>query len=146
MDITLTDSDENPITQLDTPLTLCFERPKNFSSSKDKNVCLSFYDEARKKWKCEDECLANVANRSVLCGQSDHLTNFALLLSGSSGGNGNPCISASQDNTLAWISLGLVAGAILIVALSVIVIEIRTRLHTKKLDDQISRRVNIGKC
>ena len=144
MDITLTDSENDQITQLDTPLTLCFERPANFSLSKDKNVCLSYFDEVREKWRCEDKCMANIPNRSVLCGETGHLTNFALLLSGNSGETGNPCISVSQGNTLAWISLGLVAGAILIVALSVVVIEIRTRLRAWKLNKQITRGLNIA--
>jgi hypothetical protein len=47
-------------------------------------ACLGFYDEGRGKWTCEDECLQEKGDH--LCGTTDHLTNFALLLGSSSGG------------------------------------------------------------
>ena len=77
---------------------------------------------------------------SLYCGQTDHLTNFALLLTGNPGKNA-PCDSLSVDNTLAWVSLGLVAGAVLIVAFCVIVIEVRTRLQTRQLETEIAARM-----
>ena len=46
---------------------------------KGNKVCLSYYDERAAKWKCQDECLTSANN--LLCGQTPHLTNFALLLS-----------------------------------------------------------------
>jgi hypothetical protein len=138
LDITLTDPEGQLITQLDTPLVICLLQPNSSKINKSKAPCLSYYDEGNSKWRCEDECLSNPGNHSLLCGRTDHLTNFALLLSGSST-EGDPCVSQSNDNTLAWVSLGLVAGAILIVALSGIAIEIRTRLHSRKLETQIAR-------
>ena len=56
--------------------------------------------------------------------QSHHLTNFALLLIGNDGED--QCLSG-KDNTLAWVSLGMVAGAIVIVALSVVLVEVWVR-------------------
>ena len=54
-------------------------------------ACLGFFDETASKWACQDKCL----NRSVkdargyLCGKTDHLTTFAILLTG--GGSNAMC-------------------------------------------------------
>ena len=74
LDITLTDSEGEPITQLDTPLVICLELPNNTKLDKGKRPCLSYYDERKSKWRCEDECLTNPGKDSLLCGQTDHLT------------------------------------------------------------------------
>ena len=145
LDIHLVDSVGEFITQLDAPLIICLNRPDR--PVKNKNACLSFYDEATKKWKCEDECLHFRDQNDQLCGETDHLTNFALLLAGASGknsANNNPCSSSSLDNTLAWVSLGMVAGAILIVALSVVVIEVRARWNVHRLNSTISQKMKAG--
>jgi hypothetical protein len=146
LDITLEDAEDNAITQLDAPLVLCFNRPNRTIATKDREACLSYFDVQKEKWVCEDECLSYTSKEEQLCGASDHLTNFALLLTGAAGGNANadPCSSSSLDNTLAWVSLGMVAGAILIVCLCVIVIEVRTRHNTRRLNTQISQRMNAG--
>ena len=130
LNITLLDSQGNSITQLDSPLTICLSLGNN---TKKGNVCLGYYDEASGKWRCEDRCLNTITRKSndssqdsrLLCGQTSHLTNFALLLSGAN----DPCQPA-KDNKLAWASLGLVAGAVLIVALAVVAIELRIRWKT----------------
>ena len=140
LDITLTDSEGRPITQLDTPLVICLAQSNTTKLEKGQSPCLSYYDERKDKWTCQDECLNNAGQGSLYCGRTDHLTNFALLLSGSSG-KSDPCVSQSVDNTLAWASLGLVVGAILIVALGVIAIEIRVRLHSLHLQAQIMTRM-----
>ena len=145
LDITLTDSEGEPITQLDTPLVICLELPNNTKIDKANPPCLSYFDERKAKWRCVDECLTNPGKDSLLCGQTDHLTNFALLLSGAAGGSGSdPCHSVSHDNTLAWISLGMVAGAVLIVALSVVVVEIRARWQVRRLNSAIDARMKTG--
>ena len=69
------------------------------------------------------------------CDSVSLCTNFAILLSGAGGGKGgqdDPCSSSSQDYTLPYISLGFIAGAICIVLLSIIIIEIRFRLLAMK--------------
>ena len=146
LDITLEDLDGNSVTQLDAPLVICFEQPNKTSSFKNRDVCLSYYDVKKAKWLCEDECLSFTGKGEQLCGITDHLTYFAWLLSGAAGGNGDadPCSSFSQDNTLAWVSLGMVAGAILIVSLCVIVVEVRTRWNVRRLNTQISKRMSAG--
>ena len=112
------------ITQLDSPLIICLT-PSN-STKKGESQCLSYFDEKKEKWKCQDECLTTTRDNQ-LCGQTDHLTNFALLLSGNSGGGGHPCRSDSQSFVLSWASLGLVAVAVLIVAIFALIIEVCIR-------------------
>ena len=157
LNITLLDGQGNFITELDSPLTICFAAPNG--TKRSQNLCLSFYDERKNKWRCEDECLTTGAARGVnasnagadgenlLCGQTSHLTNFALLLIGGDGEA--PCLSG-KGNTFAWISLGMVGGAILAVSLSVVAIEInfrRTRYQTdrklKVLTDAVGNQLSL---
>ena len=61
---------------------------------------MGFLDESGPKaeWKCQDNCLKKKGKQ--LCGQTDHFTNFAVLLGGSvSGGNkGGKCGADSSNN------------------------------------------------
>ena len=127
LNITLVDSQGNLITILDSPLTICL--PRLNTTKKEDNVCLGYLDEANGEWKCEDTCPENKKNRFV-CGQTDHLTNFALLLLGNLE-NGNPCESQARNSTISWISLGLVAAAVVYVAIGVLCIEVYYRRHSK---------------
>ena len=139
LDITLVDGAGHSMTQLDSPLVICFPR---LNGTKENKVCLSYYDEVKAKWICEDECLTTTSDGNLLCGQTGHLTNFALLLLGLSNSNGgadSPCESPSFDNTLSWISMGLVAGAIIIVASSVILVEGRIRYKEYRLNTVLNR-------
>lgn len=48
-------------------------------------ACLAYFEEARGRWVCQDECLS-VKPRGgdkQVCGKTDHFTNFAILLGGS---------------------------------------------------------------
>ena len=49
----------------------------------------------------------------------DHLTSFALLLAG-----GNRKCDGEYDQTLLWVSVGFVAGALLLICISVLLIEL----------------------
>ena len=134
LDIVLRDSSNNLITSLEAPLTICFSPPSTGKSNG--GYCLSYYDESKSKWQCEDECLLQT-DKGQLCGKTDHLTNFALLLTGKTGGSGgngggSVCQSSSVETAFAWVSLGIVAGAILLVGISVIGTEIYFRHQTIK--------------
>ena len=133
LDITLEDLGGSAVTELDAPLVICFERPKN-DSFQNRDVCLSYFDLKKEKWVCEDECLLLTDKEDQLCGTTDHLTNFALLLNGKGKSNADLCHS-NQDLTLAWISMGMVAGAMLIISLCVIALEVHTQrgLHRKRV-------------
>ena len=65
-------------------LTICLPMTKD--TDKDK-ACLGFIDEAERPpiWKCQDRCLKQNDN-GLLCGKTDHFTNFAILLAGNGAG------------------------------------------------------------
>ena len=130
------DSAGNPITQLESPLTICLPRPNN--TKKSEKVCLSFFDEKKGEWRCQDECLSTDGKEDLICGTTDHLTNFALLLSGRSGKD-DPCASGNENFVIAWLSLSFVGGAIVVVILSGVVIEISVRRKTNRRDRLLSR-------
>lgn len=83
VEITLHDADGDEISQLDGPATLCLKA----DTSKAGDSCLGFYDEEKKTWGCQDECLKE--HDDMLCGDTDHFTSFAILLGGSGGGKGS---------------------------------------------------------
>ena len=129
MDITLLNSEGQEIKDLDSPLTICFLRPNN-TRQKAKDLCLGFYNEEMGKWRCEDLCLTTESNE--LCGQTDHLTNFAVLLMGNL--KEDPCTTKTGGEVLAWISLGFIVTAILFVITGVCLIEVRYRYIRFKTD------------
>ena len=147
LSITLLDGQGFSITRLDSPLTICWALLSNIE--KEQRICLSYYDTHEEKWTCEDECLSKVASKgtnasdgrtgeeNLLCGQTSHLTSFALLLIG--GVVEDPCQPSKGDNTLSWISLGMVGGAILAVSFSVVIIELYFRWRHIKLDRELTK-------
>ena len=78
VDISLLDGSGNYV-QPNSTVQICFEVGKN---EKDKNVCLGSFQDG--KWQCDDHCLKR-NNDDLLCGDVDHFTNFALLLTGDAG-------------------------------------------------------------
>ena len=107
-------------------------------------MCLSYYDERKGNWTCEDECLTIPDKDSnLLCGQSNHLTNFALLLGGAGKGSEEPCHSQSLDYTLQWLSLAMVAAAIVIVGFGVLAIEVYIRYMQHKVNASLDRASSV---
>ena len=135
VNITLVSNEGLPITKLDSPLTICLQRS---NSSKEK-VCLGYYDESKAKWRCEDLCLtrSNGTDKNSFCGRTSHLTNFALLLKGND--EKDPCQEGDQGNMLSFVSLGFVAGAIVVVAIAVVILEIRIRWKKIQLEAELAR-------
>ena len=80
------------------PVTLCLKA--DLEAVKGQNTCLGYIDESTgtPTWKCEDECLEPKGGQ--LCGQTDHFTNFAVLLSGSGGGKG-----CDDDESTTWLGV-----------------------------------------
>lgn len=60
--------------------TLCLEPNPGAKTEKS---CLGYQDNGG-KWKCEDPC-PTARDGGVLCGETSHFTNFAVLLEGGSG-------------------------------------------------------------
>ena len=130
VEVILLDSSGGIITELDSPLTICLSLRNN---TKGRDACLSFYNERKSKWECEDECLSTTGkDDGLVCGQTSHLTNFALLLRGN---DAKSLCSSSRDTMWSWMSLGFVAGAVCIVLLCSLVVEarIRYRVYRKKI-------------
>lgn len=73
---------------------ICFYIDQNENRNYD-NDCLGYLDESTKppSWKCEDQCLTKNDDKNKICGDTDHFTNFALLLNGASSS-----VSCSNEN------------------------------------------------
>ena len=128
LDITATDPQGSSITELEVPLTICLRR---FKQRKD--LCLGFYDDRTDNWICEDKSLTTSSgiNKDFLCGETRHLTNFALLLTGQVGED-DPWNSKSLNAILTWVSMGMVAGAIVIIAVFVLLLEVHVRIRQQR--------------
>ena len=111
------------VTQLGEPLEICLEQPDGDVD----DACLSFFNTETRRWECEDECLEKVGDQ--YCGETNHLTSFALLLDGGGGGGGgdDPCNSNEADYIFVWLSLAAVALAICCIILMILIVEIRFR-------------------
>jgi len=127
--IELFDDNGRRITQLDQPLIVCLEA-SSLAGHSSSQLCLSFYDEAEQAWVCEDNDLTDSTD-GQLCGETPHLTNFALLLSGGQDS------SAGWDKTMSWLTLGFTAGAVGTILVSFVVMEAYYRhkmaLQTRRL-------------
>lgn len=124
VDITIVSTEGETITVFDDPIEICFE-----TEEEEGDVCLGFFnDEGR--WECEDYCLKSSDGR--LCGESDHLTNFALLLS--TADSGEKCGSSSKEYVIAYLSMAFVVAAIVAVAVVVLSLEIRFRVKSQILE------------
>ena len=125
VDIIILDQFGNQVTKFSDPLTICLE-----SSDSNEDECLGYYDTEKKEWICEDDCPEK--DGGLVCGKTDHLTSFALLLQGG-GNNGGKCDSSEDDYVFAWLSMALLIFAILIIVICVLLNEVRFRLiHQRK--------------
>lgn len=121
VDITIFDFDGNSITKLPDTLTICLKEEKT-----NDEICLGYFNIERGEWECEDKCLSR--KNGQYCGTTDHLTSFALLLQGKKGGE----CDNSDDFVFAWISMGLIILAILIICVFVMLNEVRYILLERK--------------
>ena len=135
VDISVFDENGNPITKFNNNIEICLQS-SIYDDDSDKNKeCLSYFDESKQEWICEDRCLKSKSN-NMQCGDTDHLTNFALLLD-TGGGNGDPC--DSDDNkipVLFWVSIGCIIFSILFIMFSMVLIQIRYYIRNKQLENE----------
>ena len=134
LDLSLTDSNGEAVTQLEEPIEICFDAPNN-KKGKGGSLCLGFFDVKKNRWQCQDPCLTQ--QNGTFCGQTDHLTSFALLLQGL--GNTDPCASDSSGRVLVWLSLAFVCVAIIAVLVGVVIIEIRHRAIVHRRNQSFSK-------
>lgn len=83
----------------------------------EEDGCLSFYDEERDVWVCEDPCLE--LDDNLACGTTDHFTNFAVLFG--EGGSGSGQCSDDEDDYIlsaAWQD-GLLVGGVFTAAVCI---------------------------
>ena len=159
MDIILLDSSGVRITNLPTPMEICLD--KDFAGKVSnllllfaisnlgmkKRDCLGFFNETSREWQCEDDC--PITRNNELCGKTDHLTNFAMLLQvEGTRGPEDPCASSlSENHVYQYLTIGFTAGAICCCLIASIFIElyfrwkqIRHKIHLRL----ISREQNQG--
>ena len=125
VDITLRAKNQSEIQPADS-VEICFEM-KFQSKSEDESACLAYFAQS-KRWSCEDKCLKR--KDRLICGKTDHFTNFAILLGGI---HSNSCSGESVNSVIAWLSFALIILAISIFVFSILVIEIRIRREANKL-------------
>lgn len=97
--------------QIPTTITICFATTDLSTANK----CLGYIDPNSNVWMCEDRSLRVINDQ--LCGVTDHLTNFAiLLLGGNAKGNGRTYMLGSFTNDIQLI-LPITGGFLLFLIL-----------------------------
>ena len=125
VDVTLVSDSGEEITDFDDPIEICFETDED-----EGDVCLGFFNDDQ-KWECEDYCLD--AKDGSLCGETEHLTNFALLLSNVD--SSDRCGSGSTNYVILYLSIALVVVAILSVVVVAVTFEVRVRWNSLVLEN-----------
>lgn len=122
LDVTVVGGSGELITSFDDPIELCFQ-----TNESEGDVCLGFYND-NEEWECEDYCLESTSEG--VCGETNHLTSFALLLD-SSAGSDDKCGSASTDYMYVYLSVGFVLFAVIVVVIGALIGEYRLRARLK---------------
>jgi len=116
------------------------------------DLCLGLYDEQSKEWECEDECLKEKDDddddddqKKLVCGHTQHFTNFAILLVGSSGVKGNRCHAKETYFTGDWRGdLGVAGGValffLLVAVASMMYSEFLRWKDNRELDQELSSK------
>ena len=108
VDISLTlGSDTN--VQPDSEIELCFEVD---AKEQKLDLCLAYLD-PDERWECEDKCLKRKGKK--LCGKTDHLTNFAILLLGNGDGCGDEDNFMLGDAKSDGILIACIVGAVWVI-------------------------------
>lgn len=132
LDINLYDNFGNLI-QPKNDISICL---KSDDGTKGDESCLGYFNEIKNKWECEDYCLKEKSN-NFLCGETDHLTNFAVLFSGT--GRNGKCVSDTIDYTIIYLSIAF--AALMLLFIIFILIASYTKIGTKLLFGNESYRV-----
>ena len=114
VDLSLADLTAN----LEGNVEICFQVP---DSRKEEDLCLGVLDESLQppEWKCEDYCLHQTES-GFICGETDHFTNFAILLENGRTGSKDSCNSFSAD----WVTHSARGDLILILVCFAVVLAI----------------------
>lgn len=131
LDIKLFSQDDVEVTEFkDQPVKLCFS---SYSNDKKDN-CLSYFSAKSLNWECEDSCV-DEQDDNFYCGNTDHFTNFALLLGAT---EEDECDDVNY--VISYLSLAFIIVAILLVISSIAVIEFKVRYKTYQFDKELTKR------
>jgi len=136
VDVTVVDSNGEVVDKFDgDELEVCFSTAE-FDTD---DVCLGFFNEDE-QWECQDYCLSSTTSdegEELLCGNTDHLTNFALLLD-TDAGSSSRCGSSSMDLLYVYLSVAFVCISIFIVSAVVISREAYHRYDAHLTDKRLT--------
>ena len=105
--------------------------------------CLAFVN-GNGEWECEDSCLQS-NNEGQVCGETDHFTNFAILLRSDTIGNNGGCATSNQENfALAIASAGCIAVSVVVVSLIILVSDIYLRIRSHKIHKRLDMLANLS--
>lgn len=143
VDISLVGRDGKQM-KLEGSATICL---KLNSTESNRKQCLSYIDTSVDPpvWKCQDECLEQVSP-SFWCGQTDHFTNFAVLLRGS---KSKDRLDVCGDNSeeyfagSAWIDglISILVAIMVLVMISIIGLILHVIYRRKKRTVKSRRNV-----
>ena len=80
-----------------------------------------------------------ILKNELLCGKTNHFTNFCLLLDSTANS-----IGSGNDEIFIWLSVSFVGASIVFIFVAVLIIEIRYRIRQRNVDLKfkvISRRI-----
>jgi hypothetical protein len=97
---------------------------------------LSYYDTITGSWLCQGDTY--LSGTGEVCGMTDHVTNFAVLLTGNTGKNNKN--DNGIDSVTGWLSLSFGIAAIVIVIISVALNEMY-RFHKSRKADAEFRKI-----
>mmetsp|Transcript_855 Transcript_855/g.3125 ORF Transcript_855/g.3125 Transcript_855/m.3125 type:complete len:983 (-) Transcript_855:50-2998(-) len=121
-DITIFDRNGDVVRSFGRDLEICIATP---ALDQADDICLGFFDEGKQEFVCEDPCVEEEDDQ--LCGTTDHLTSFALLLGGGEGGTTTCDGDDGTDLLFTWLSIAFISAALVIVIIALVIIEIKVR-------------------
>eukprot|EP01095_Lingulamoeba_sp_RSL-Kostka_P001483 TRINITY_DN1205_c1_g1_i8.p1 TRINITY_DN1205_c1_g1~~TRINITY_DN1205_c1_g1_i8.p1 ORF type:complete len:360 (+),score=137.03 TRINITY_DN1205_c1_g1_i8:1404-2483(+) len=136
IDITLIDGNGFIQTSLDTDIELCLSTNEN---EEIEDLCLGYLDESINppEWTCEDQCLEK--DGDFVCGTSDHLTSFAVLLDSGSGSGG--CGNNEDNKLYIYLSVAAIVIALLCIIFVVVSFDIKKRYEKFQYKKENKRRL-----
>jgi len=114
VEVELFTTEGNAITSLSQEIQICIK--SNATTQGNDRLCLGYLNDSG-EWVCQDYCLTS--NSNFLCGFTDHLTNFAILLD-SNGGGSDDCDSESYAGV--GIATAVSVGIALICMVGIVIV------------------------
>src|SRR5690554_2025190 len=99
------------------------------------DLCLAFINETSDQWECIDTSLILVEEFNdtiAVIGKTNHFSNFAVLLKGSSNSNGTMAVEegTNDESVPSWVYIVAVVGGIVVVAIGCIIVSVI--IHRKR--------------